>query len=489
MVSQELKERALLYKLVERLMRLCQGFDRELDSRFGKLKLQLDKNIAISNLEPELNKLNDLLKLQLSVRDDNTAQLIASINDFGTSLQRLKGLEPNLRRELRAVLQEEDVYGGSGHQQRLIKLCSLYQQTLLHKLGAELSGAQQDPQHEHYCHELQQIIADIEAHQGVNLQLSEIRAQLFVGISVQELPSMFLNVIHVVVDDLKTEKNASQEFLSSLDDSLYSFLTGFSQSLADSQQISTEKSLINRSLKEGIASLSHELSGNQAVDELKQSITKHLSSMSAFIGKQEGLEQREAELLERLNKMEVKLCAMKKETADYKQRLFQQQELLYVDTLTGVPNRAALDERMLMEFKRRQRYKNPLALAVIDIDHFKKVNDTYGHLAGDKALKVIAIALKKSMRETDFVARFGGEEFVAILPNLHPEDLQKPLDLLRKKVKAIPFKFKGQQLSISISIGATLLKDSDEISDAFERADRALYEAKSSGRNATKIHL
>jgi len=490
-VSNELKERALLYKLIDRLIRLCQGLDRELDNRLGKLRAQLDKNVAIASLEPELEKLNELLKLQLSRRDENTQKLVDIIDQFGTSLQKIKGLPPQLRRDLRSFMQDDEAYGSFEHQQRLMTLFEFYYQTMEHKetLAQATETSSTNSKHQIYCNELQQIVSDLEVNQGQSSQLTEVRTKLFDGASVDELPALFMTVIQHIVEDLKTERSSSQDFLSSLDDSLTQFLSSFSQTVSDSKQLSSQNTNINQAIKEGIANLNSDLSGSQELAELKTSISEHLSKITSHFAQKESLGLRENQLVERLNKMELRLSEMKNETADYKKRLSTQQELLFIDALTGIPNRAALDERVDMEYKRWQRYKHSLAIAVIDIDLFKKINDTYGHLAGDKALKVIATALKKSMRETDFIARFGGEEFVLILPNLKPEALQKPLDLLRKKIKAIPFKFKGAQVSISISIGATLFKENDKIDDALERADQALYAAKEAGRDATIITL
>ena len=138
---------------------------------------------------------------------------------------------------------------------------------------------------------------------------------------------------------------------------------------------------------------------------------------------------------------------------------------------------------MDIEFKRWTRYGYQLCLAVVDIDFFKRINDSYGHSAGDKTLKVIATALKKSLRTTDFIARFGGEEFVILMPETKLGDMEVPLNKIRSIIKKIPFKFKGKDVTITISIGVTEFKEKDNSLQAFDRADAALYEAKNSGRD------
>ena len=118
-----------------------------------------------------------------------------------------------------------------------------------------------------------------------------------------------------------------------------------------------------------------------------------------------------------------------------------------------------------------------------DVDHFKNINDSYGHSAGDKTLKVIARALKQSLRDTDFIARYGGEEFILLFPETAIEDLSVPLNAIREKIKRIPFKFKDTNVPITISFGATELRSADTNREAFDRADEALYEAKRNGRD------
>ena len=122
-------------------------------------------------------------------------------------------------------------------------------------------------------------------------------------------------------------------------------------------------------------------------------------------------------------------------------------------------------------------------MAVIDIDNFKSINDNFGHLAGDKVLHAIAQTLQKSIRKTDYIARFGGEEFALLLPEINQQQAQFVLNKLRDRIKAITFRFKEENLIITISVGFTTLVSSDDQDEAFERADTALYQAKAEGKD------
>ncbi len=160
--------------------------------------------------------------------------------------------------------------------------------------------------------------------------------------------------------------------------------------------------------------------------------------------------------------------------------------LSLTDELTQLPNRRCFDNDYNREFLRAQRYKNPLTLVMFDIDHFKKVNDTYGHVCGDYVLKEIANAALQTFRKTDTVYRTGGEEFMVILTETDIEQSLIPLERFRKTVETMNINFNQEELKITVSIGACQYNSS--ISTAQEliiKTDEALYEAKNSGRNQT----
>jgi diguanylate cyclase len=153
------------------------------------------------------------------------------------------------------------------------------------------------------------------------------------------------------------------------------------------------------------------------------------------------------------------------------------------DALTRVPNRLAWEERVAQEYGRWRRYRSPLVLVVWDVDDFKKVNDTYGHKAGDKVLVTIANVLNDQIRETDFLARFGGEEFVLLLTETTLDDSLAVIEKLRKAIEYCQFHHGDKAVPITVSGGFTEFKGEDTVETAFERADQFLYKAKRIGKN------
>ena len=163
--------------------------------------------------------------------------------------------------------------------------------------------------------------------------------------------------------------------------------------------------------------------------------------------------------------------------------------LSLTDELTELPNRRCFDNEFNKEFLRAQRYKNNLTLVMFDIDHFKQVNDTYGHQCGDYILKQVSKAALQTFRQTDTVYRTGGEEFMVILTETDINQCIIPLERFRKTIETLLLDFNNQNINITVSIGACQyspdIKTKEEL---IEKADNALYKAKNSGRNQTVLN-
>jgi len=160
-----------------------------------------------------------------------------------------------------------------------------------------------------------------------------------------------------------------------------------------------------------------------------------------------------------------------------------------VDPLTDCYNRRHFMNTAEMEMSRRKRHSYNLVVAVLDVDHFKAVNDTYGHETGDLVLREIANCCKETVRYEDTLGRIGGEEFAVLLPEADVEGAFAVLERLRESVGQINFVHKGTPFNVTVSIGLTEVEQSDgAINVALERADKALYKAKRNGRDAVVIN-
>ncbi len=153
------------------------------------------------------------------------------------------------------------------------------------------------------------------------------------------------------------------------------------------------------------------------------------------------------------------------------------------DSLTGFYNRRKIEEILAKEIERSRRYGNPLSVLFIDVDNFKELNDTYGHKSGDEVLRRIAEIIKSELRRTDYVGRFGGEEFMVILPETDSQSAFRVAERIRKRVEREDFKT-GK---VTVSVGVTELKEGDDLNTLFNRVDRAMYLAKERGKNRSEL--
>ena len=183
----------------------------------------------------------------------------------------------------------------------------------------------------------------------------------------------------------------------------------------------------------------------------------------------------------RLSELRMTLKAQKMELADALARI---QVLATRDELTTLPNRRYMGDLLTQEEERRKSSNSSSAcLALLDIDWFKKVNDVYGHAAGDEVLRRFAEEGRLNLRENDVMARWGGEEFLLYLPETRLESAKIPLERLRQKIQALQFVFDGVPLGITFSAGLVELSPGDAVDLGIKRADALLYQAKAEGRN------
>jgi len=158
------------------------------------------------------------------------------------------------------------------------------------------------------------------------------------------------------------------------------------------------------------------------------------------------------------------------------------------DLLTMLPNRSAISSALEQEISRCHRDRRTVGVILLDIDHFKKINDTYGHFAGDAVLRETAARLRSNMRPYDQVGRYGGEEFLVVLPNCDLEQAKNQAERMRQKLHATTMMVDGAELRVSASFGVTVSDAAERDQDIFVRvADEALYRAKASGRNCVQI--
>lgn len=158
-----------------------------------------------------------------------------------------------------------------------------------------------------------------------------------------------------------------------------------------------------------------------------------------------------------------------------------------VDGLTGTNNRQFFEKLFNIEFERAVKNKLLLSVILIDVDDFKSVNDTYGHLAGDQVLIKLGNIIQINLRDTDFCGRYGGEEFIVALPNTSLSQGVHAAERLRRQIENYSFEFVGTQIKLTASFGVAQLSDENSPSKLIDKADKAMYESKSKGKNLISV--
>jgi len=164
------------------------------------------------------------------------------------------------------------------------------------------------------------------------------------------------------------------------------------------------------------------------------------------------------------------------------------EQAAYIDALTGIYNRKHFNELADADIQRSARINQPIFTAMLDIDFFKKINDTYGHTAGDMVLKATAETIHRSIRSYDLLGRYGGEEFVLLLAVADEADIHKLAERIRKNMECNVINYEGDEIRVTCSIGVARILDADTLKTAIVKADEALYAAKNSGRNQVKVY-
>lgn len=228
---------------------------------------------------------------------------------------------------------------------------------------------------------------------------------------------------------------------------------------------------------------------SQSLAEIKKLVKVRLDTIKSALEKKKAEDQlRQQHFGAEIENLKSNLEVMQTRIArDRIKRKSLEQEIL-VDPLTGIANRRAIERHLRKAIKKYQRYRKIFSMVFIDIDDFKKVNDTYGHWVGDKCLKKIVSKIKPLIREDDFVARYGGDEFIIVLPSADRRAAHGIAHKLSSKISKTRFLYRNSEIELSVSIGLTEMEETDSAPEViFARADAALYEAKNQGKNCVIV--
>lgn len=334
---------------------------------------------------------------------------------------------------------------------------------------------------------LKDLLADLSWPDAVSEQINKLIGQLHENTSTDTWIEVMTRINKIIVDALssfQSEVKSAEQFLSELSSRLHE-IDGYVQSASAMREASLQSGReLGKTMNEQVDGISSSMNAATDLAQLKDSVANKLDVIHKHVSRHlESEENRHREAQEREAELKDKLANLENETDLLKQQMLEASAKAVKDAVTGLPNRQAYDDRVEQEFNRWKRFGEPLALLVWDIDDFKKINDRYGHRSGDKALKVMGGKLKATIRETDFIGRYGGEEFVVLLVGTDLEGAKEAAEKMRLRIEKIALKANDEQIRMTISGGLSMFQHGDMPADVFERADQALYKAKRSGKN------
>ncbi|MBA1203929.1 diguanylate cyclase [Pseudomonas capeferrum] len=328
------------------------------------------------------------------------------------------------------------------------------------------------------------LLDDLTLPEHHKAQALAMRERVARGLNWYELIPVLddLAVLMLAIND--SGQHEFEAYLQQLNERLETFqghLHDASTGHADNSSAARE---LDSQLREQVDGLQTSVQGAADLGSLKRVLEQRLEGLLVTMDHhQHERGQREQELADRLQGLAERVASMEQEALGYREHLEEQRQKALIDPLTGLPNRAAWAEQVEREILAWQEHGGHLLIAILDLDDFKRINDSYGHLAGDKVLKIVANVLRKRLRGRDFIARFGGEEFVLLLPQTSMTVGVQFVQMLRAAIEACPFHFKGERVVITSSIGISAFRTGERGDAVFKRADKALYRAKGAGRN------
>ncbi|HEY0961359.1 MAG TPA: diguanylate cyclase [Pseudomonadales bacterium] len=334
---------------------------------------------------------------------------------------------------------------------------------------------------------LSRLLAELRRDAELTRAADELNDDLCKATIADELPALVQRTCVMAVQRIRTLETLRSGLETLLDqmvgrlDEMSAWIAGDAAALR--QQMSRREDF-GRQVQSEVSAIG---ASADAANDLAQLRTVLRTRLDSFGQRLEEFRKREDDhqraALEKSAQMHARIAELESETGKLQQKIQEEKRNALLDPLTQVANRLGWDQRIADEVERWRQYPQPTCVATWDIDHFKRINDTYGHTAGDKVLRIVAQALAKQLRSSDFIARYGGEEFVMIVPGTSLANGTALANKIRETVSRIGFHFSGNPVVITISCGITELRAGDDAGSVFERADQALYRAKEDGRN------
>lgn len=483
-----------LASFIVRLTNFYEGLSPDIDAELSKLRSHLSGNVDFTLAKVSINKINQLFMLEPTNLKNLTQQWIRQLEGDIKAFQRYVEDDALVKKAVGVATSLSNPISSVGQVLPLYeKLIKCYQAGL----KADIPSVEpNDSPAASKTVQLKQDLIDelsllLQTYARINPEdtyIASLRERIDEELTEEELLSSCLLLIRIMVQETVTEATTAGKIIHRLNNALGNINGEVTTSISKSVESFEARQTRQKALRNVLEDMEDALDGEQNVDQLKEQAQHYLGQLANSLSAGEDADREEQEgLMTLLVSMQQQLSSLQKQTDSYRKKLVEQRVNMYTDPLTKVPNRMAYNERANKEWQKSQQLNQPMNIAVIDVDHFKRINDQYGHAAGDKTLQAIARYLKTRLHTNEFLARWGGEEFILLIPDLATQQLNDRLDELRIGLAQLPFKFKQERLTVTVSIGGTECRTGEALDAAFERADKCLYQAKAGGRNQVVV--
>jgi diguanylate cyclase len=436
--EETIKMRDLLRRSIAALSALAKNESAAVCERLTDFKNSVQKATAIEEMETSLSALR-----------------IAMFNSeqFGDATG------PNVGDTLHKPAQTALVIDANGHRKKLQSIFLSLISEFDHDFGEDYSG-----------------------------RLATLRTKIEQSTQIEDLVGLKDDIIALVQtynQMINEERSLVTDFISEIGAGLLEVERQYLDSINQTGQSQSENTKFNSMLENHVEDMKKSAQLSTTLAEFRGLVMSRLATIRAALEEKRRSETlRQEKLSEEMESLNENLSRMKKEVDQVHEKRKALEKEILIDPLSGVANRRALRERLKNELYRFLRYRQFFSMLLFDVDHFKVINDQYGHWAGDRCLKEIIKRIKPILRETDFMGRWGGDEFLVIFPGTDQESAAAVAERLRKLIENTRFVYHKQEISLTVSVGVTEIQDSDTSQEmVFNRVDKAMYQAKKKGRN------
>lgn len=312
----------------------------------------------------------------------------------------------------------------------------------------------------------------------------QLQSRLQQGIEWADLDEYLMTLFELALASVEWHYLQFGDFLEQVNSQIASVQHFLEEAHKLSRKLDSNRTQLRETVGGLVTSIEQSLSSGDKVESIKNIVRDKTRAIASALNEFENVAKTHVtSWLGDVQLLGDKLQGLESQSQTARVKLESKTQLARLDNITQLPNRSTYDERVQFEYSRWQRYKHPLSIIIGDIDHFKNFNEEYGHMAGDTMLKLVAQSLKSGLRQTDFVARYGGEKFAVLLPDTEAMQAEKVAEKLRQRVSSIPFSRRGEAVRVTMSFGISELVEGDTKDTLYERANEALYYAKDHGRN------